>query len=118
MMIDHDTVDIIMKRRRVAESTPVQVYLGAEERERLETLAHQLDLTRSDVVRRGLLALERELTDPSRHPALRIIGIAGGAALDDHDLGYSPAVEHDRFLADTAAAGWTSPRPRKARRAR
>ena len=107
-----------MKRRRVSESTPVQVYLGAEERARLETLADQLDLTRSDVVRRGLLALERELTDPAQHPALRIIGMAGGASADDGDLGYSPAVEHDRFLADAEAADWKRTPTRKRGRAR
>lgn len=107
-----------MKRRRVSESTPIQVYLGAEERGRLEALADQLDLTRSDVVRRGLLALERELTDPAQHPALKIIGVAAGAPPDDRDLGYSPAVEHDRFLADAEVAGWKGAPTRKRGRAR
>jgi hypothetical protein len=107
-----------MKRRRVSESSPVQVYLGAEERDRLEALADQLDLTRSDVLRRGLLALEREVTDPSRHPALRIVGMAGDAPQADGDLGYSPAVEHDRFLAEAETAGWTDPRARGRRRGR
>ncbi len=90
--------------RRVSEPTPVQVYLGAEDRGRLEALADRLDLTRSDVLRRALAALEREVTDPTRHPVLRVIGIAGGAPADDRDLGYSPAVEHDRFLADAEKA--------------
>jgi Arc/MetJ-type ribon-helix-helix transcriptional regulator len=108
---------MFMKRRRVGESTPVQVYLGPEERERLEAMAHRLDVTRSDVVRRGLLALERELTDPARHPALQIIGLADAGTADD-TLGYSPAVEHDRFLADAEAGGWTRPAARKRGRAR
>ncbi len=41
---------------RVAE--PVQVYLAEPDRERLERLAQELGLTKSDVLRRGLLALE------------------------------------------------------------
>jgi hypothetical protein len=105
-------------KRRVSESAPVQVYLGAEDRGRLEALADQLDLTRSDVLRRALVALEREVTDPARHPVLRIIGIAADARSDDRDLGYSPAVEHDRFLGDAEAGGWPRPIAGKRRRAR
>jgi hypothetical protein len=41
---------------RVAE--PVQVYLGGPDRDRLERLAERLDTTKSDVLRRGLEALE------------------------------------------------------------
>ncbi len=84
------------RKRRVAE--PVQVYLAAADRQRLERLAEQLDATKSDVLRRGLEALERQLLDPAQHPALRIIGIAGeetGPPLD-----YDPAREHDRYFAD------------------
>lgn len=44
------------KARRVAE--PVQVYLEAADRARLERLAARLDATKSDVLRRGLEALE------------------------------------------------------------
>jgi hypothetical protein len=54
---------------RVAE--PVQVYLDRPDRERLERLAEQLDTTKSDVLRRGLEALQ-SLT---RRPADRATGV-------------------------------------------
>jgi hypothetical protein len=44
--------------RRVAE--PVQVYLDPPDRERLERLAAQLEVTKSDVLRQGLAALEAQ----------------------------------------------------------
>jgi hypothetical protein len=46
------------RRGRVAE--PVQVYLDPPDRERLERLAADLDTTKSDVLRRGLAALEAQ----------------------------------------------------------
>ena len=60
--------------RRVAE--PVQVYLDRGDHDRLERLANQFDATKSDVLRRALRALERQLADPASHPALRLIGLA------------------------------------------
>jgi hypothetical protein len=51
---------------RVAE--PVQVYLEAPDRERLERLAAQLDATKSDVLRRGLEALESLFRRPATRP--------------------------------------------------
>lgn len=87
---------------RVAE--PVQVYLRADERERLARLTERLDATKSEVLRRGLEALERQMTDPSEHPALGVIGIAGrrkaGAADPD------AAREHDRVLVEDEMTSW------------
>ena len=89
--------------RRVRE--PVQVYLDPSDQDRLERLQTQLESSKSDVLRRGLEALERALSDPEHHPALRIIGIAGGlGALDDP--GYDIAPEHDRYLADAEERSW------------
>ena len=96
-----------MTRRRVREAAPLQVYLITDERERLERLADQLDASKSDVVRRALLALERELLSPAAHPALRLIGIA-----DAELTVVSPtdaAREHDAVLADAEEAAWTRP---------
>ena len=90
-------------RRRVAE--PVQVYLDPPDRTRLERLATRLEASKSDVLRRGLEALERQLTDPATHPALRIIGIAG-AYPRGASPGYDVAKEHDRFLAEGEQASW------------
>ena len=98
-----------MTRRRVRETAPLQVYLVPDERERLERLADQLGASKSDVVRRGLLALERELLSPAAHPALRLIGIADveSAAVNAPDA----AREHDAVLADTEEAAWPRPDP-------
>jgi len=104
-----------MTRRRVREAAPLQVYLVADERERLERLADQLDATKSDVIRRGLLALERELTSPAAHPALRLIGIA-----DAEMPGLAPADAaraHDQLLVDAEEAAWAPPTPMRATRA-
>jgi hypothetical protein len=48
--------DASRKAHRVAE--PVQVYLDAADRARLERLTARLDATKSDVLRRGLEALD------------------------------------------------------------
>ena len=95
--------DSLRRRRRVAE--PVQVYLERPDRDRLERLAAQLDATKSDVLRRALGALERQLMDPAVHPALRIIGLAAGYPRPPSP-GYDVAREHDRFLAESERASW------------
>jgi hypothetical protein len=89
---------------------PVQVYLDSDDRERLERLRRQLEASKSDVLRRGLEALERDLLDPDRHPALRIIGIVGGKAPFPPE-GPDPAREHDRVLADGEETSWGLPVP-------
>ncbi len=83
------------KAKRVRE--PAQVYLDAPEQDRLERLTEELDTTKSDVLRRGLEALERELFDPEHHPALQIIGIAG--VEQGRECDFDVAREHDRYLA-------------------
>jgi hypothetical protein len=90
--------------KKVREAAPVQVYLDSTERARLERLADQLALTRSDVVRRGLEALEREVTDPEEHPVLRIIGIGSS---EEGDGEVDVARNHDRVLAELEIASWS-----------
>jgi hypothetical protein len=75
-------------RSRVGE--PVQVYLTDPDRDRLERLAAELDTTKSDVLRRGLEALEamiRRDAKPSRKaeplPTYRGKGLQSGIDLDD-----------------------------------
>jgi Arc/MetJ-type ribon-helix-helix transcriptional regulator len=97
MTDSHDT-----RAKRVSE--PVQVYLDRGQRRRLEQLAAELGLSKSDVVRRGLEALERQMADPSEHPALRIIGIASRETTKP--ASYDIAVEHDRYLAETEQKSW------------
>ncbi len=88
---------------RVAE--PVQVYLDPPDRARLDRIAAQLAATKSDVLRRALKAFEQQLTDPSSHPALSIIGIAAGRGRRA-SARYDVAREHDRFLAATETGSW------------
>jgi hypothetical protein len=102
-----------MKRKGRVVAEPVQVYLEAPDRDRLERLAHQLDTTKSDVLRRGLEAMERQLFDPAFHPVLRIIGIADRErpGLPPFDVGS----EHDEELARGEIASWGAPPPRRRR---
>ncbi|MDP9179472.1 MAG: CopG family transcriptional regulator [Gemmatimonadota bacterium] len=100
----HDT-----RATRVSE--PVQVYLDRGQRRRLERLADELGLSKSDVVRRGLEALESQIADPTEHPALRIIGIATGEK--PNATGYDVSREHDRFLAESELKSWKPATRRK-----
>jgi Arc/MetJ-type ribon-helix-helix transcriptional regulator len=111
MKLYHD----IMTRRhdkptkRVSE--PVQVYLDQNQRRQLDQLAVDLGLTKSDVVRHALDALERQMSDPAEHPALRIIGIA--SAETAKAAGYDVAREHDRYLAEAERKSWKPAARRK-----
>jgi hypothetical protein len=73
--------------RRVAE--PVQVYLDPADRARLDRLTERLDATKSDVLRRGLEALEA-MTRSGGAPGPRVSlptfagrGLQPGVDLDD-----------------------------------
>lgn len=103
-----------MPKRRVRETAPIQVYLATAEQMRLERLAEQLGTTKSAILRRGLLALEREVLDPDTHPALRLIGLAPAEMPDEPAA--DAAREHDRVLADAEEASWRSAASRKAPR--
>lgn len=92
-------------KRRVAE--PVQVYLRPREKDRLERLTAELDTTKSDVLRRGLEALELQISDPEHHPVLKIIGMVHTT----DDPGIDVAREHDEYLAATEIASWSDERP-------
>lgn len=61
-----------MKKPKMVRE-PVQVYLDVPHVERLDRLMERLDLTKSDVLRRGLEALERETFDPANDPLMRMI---------------------------------------------
>jgi hypothetical protein len=109
MSKSHDT-----RKRPARVAEPVQVYLAAADRQRLVRLAAQLDATKSDVLRKGLEALERQLTDPATHPALGMLGLADDSP--EPGPGYDVAREHDRFLAESEAASW--PPRRRTKRGR
>jgi hypothetical protein len=74
--------------RRVAE--PVQVYLDAADRARLARLTERLDATKSDVLRRGLEALDALTRSGGTRGATRVPlptfpgqGLQPGVDLDD-----------------------------------
>lgn len=98
-----------MPHDRVREAAPVQVYLDGQTQDRLDRLVGSLGATKSEVLRRGLMALERELTDPASHPALRMAGIA-----NEGQVMYDAATEHDRILS-VVHEGEPPPRSRRTR---
>ncbi len=103
-----------MVKKRVSEPTPVQVYLAPTEHARLERLADRLATSKSEILRQGIRALERQVTDPEAHPALRLIGLGEGQDADrEHDV----AIEHDRFIAESEERSWTAS-PTKSTRSR
>ena len=87
--------------KRVGE--PAQVYLTESDQARLERLTVQLRASKSDVLRRGLEALELQHLEPSAHPALRLIGMVDdGVETDALDV----ARAHDRVLARDEESSW------------
>jgi hypothetical protein len=84
---------------------PVQVYLDPRDQERLERLRERLTTSKSDVLRRGLASLERELTDPEAHPALRIIGI-GALGAGEAEATRDVARDHDAFIVEAEERSW------------
>ena len=91
----------VLKRGRVSE--PVQVYLAGADLDRLERLASRLGATKSDVLRRGLTALEAESVSVGRRavgppiPTFEGTGLRDGVDLD------RMAEFLDRMDADDAA---------------
>ena len=77
--------------------------MDPDDRDRLERLAAQLEVSKSDVLRRGLDALEKAVTDPATHPALRLIGLG----LEKKKPGRADAArQHDQLLADEEEKSW------------
>lgn len=81
---------------RVGE--PAQVFLAPPDQERLLGLAEQLGVSKSDVLRRGLAALEREVMNPASHPIAMLTGLVVG---DDGttESGADAGREHDAVLS-------------------
>lgn len=78
-------------RRPARLAEPVQVYLDPPDRERLERLTRDLDATKSDVLRRGLAALEAlqrdvgtSLADDPPLPTFAGNGLLPGVSLDSN----------------------------------
>ena len=88
-------------RKRVGE--PAQVYLTEADQARLERLAAQLGASKSDVLRRGLEALELQHMSPAAHPALRLIGLVDNVQEAE---AIDVARAHDQVLAVDEEAAW------------
>jgi hypothetical protein len=106
-----DTHDDKRRKSRVSEAAPVQVFLSRGDRDLLDRLSHQLGLSKSDVLRRSLTALDRQLLDPATHPTLRLIGLVDDDGLEH---GVDLARNHDAALA----GGIERPTPAKTKRRR
>ncbi len=91
------------RSKRVSE--PVQVYLSSAEAARLNRLMKKFSASKSEVLRRGLEALELQVGDPDSHPALRIVGLADG---EIEGVGSGDAArDHDRLLAESEVDSWS-----------
>lgn len=86
----------------------IQVYLRPGERDQLDRLTTRLATSKSDVLRRGMEALERQLSDPGSHPALGVIGLIPPEP--GCRAGRDIARDHDAWLVADEVASW-SPRP-------
>lgn len=92
------------RSKRVSE--PVQVYLSSAEAARLNRLMKKFSASKSEVLRRGLEALELQVGDPDSHPALRIVGLADG---EIEGVGSGDAArDHDRLLAESEVDSWSA----------
>ncbi len=87
--------------------TKIQVYLRPGERDQLDRLTNLLATSKSDVLRRGMDALERQLSDPGRHPALSVVGLIPSGRGSSAGPGYDLARDHDEFLAADEIASWS-----------
>jgi hypothetical protein len=94
------------KNRMVRE--PIQTYLAPDERQVLDRLARDLNLSRAEVLRRGLSALADQVSTPAAHPFDQMVGAFNvpGAPTD-------LAINHDKYLAEAYEAEWHRPRKRK-----
>ena len=78
----------------VQAKKPVQVYLDEKRAATLARLAHTLEVSQSDVLRRGIDLLAQEVLPVEDDPLLRLIGMAGTDADSPGDL----AARHDEYL--------------------
>jgi len=62
-------------------------------------------MSKSEIIRRGLEALEQQLTDPAAHPALQLVGLVDDVRPGAEGL--DVARDHDRFLAESEASSWS-----------
>jgi len=75
------------------EMTRIQVYLEPELKEQLESLASELDVSRSELVRQSIRRLLQEGKFNEQDPLLGIIGLGKSGKNDISE-------RHDRYIAE------------------
>jgi len=95
------------KKRPARVAEPVQVYLDPPDRERLDRLSAHLGTTKSDVLRRGLEALEAQTAAAAgrRGDRVSLPTFAGGRLLPGVDLDDTAALIELMEGEDPPAAG-------------
>ncbi len=84
---------------------PIQVYLTPEERSTLDRVAHLLDVSRAEILRRGISAVARDAYAGTADPLDDLVG-----RFDERAAPRDLAARHDDYLADAIESEWTDPR--------
>lgn len=79
----------------VQTKKPVQVYLDEKRAATLIHLAESLDISQSEVLRKGIDLLAEEMLPVEDDPLLQLIGMAGTDTDSPGDL----AARHDEYLS-------------------
>ncbi len=71
----------------------IQVYLDSDLREKLETLASRLNMSKSELIRRSIRRFIQEEKADEKEPLLGIVGL-GQSGIDD------VSEKHDKYLVE------------------
>ena len=89
------------KKKPAAVREPIQVYLDTHERRELDTLARRLDVSRAEVLRRGLESLRRESAPGVYARFAPLIG-----SMDDASLPTDASSNFKQHYADALEDKW------------
>jgi hypothetical protein len=92
------------KRRPKTVREPLQVYLSHEERDQLDRVAALLNVSRAEVLRRGIDAVAREAYADVRDPLDDLVG-----RFDSPSAPRDLADRHDEYLSEDLEREATSP---------
>ncbi len=95
-----------MKRRRTADQIrePIQVYLTPDERSTLDRVANLLDVSRAEILRRGIEAIARDAYAEAADPLDELVG-----RFDQPTAPCDLATRHDDYQADAIESEWADP---------
>ncbi len=95
-------MDRRQKSDRVRE--PIQVYLTPEERSTLDRVAALMNVSRAEILRRGISAVARDVYAGTPDPLDDLVG-----RFDEPAAPRDLAARHDDYLADAIESEWTDP---------